>query len=411
MDIDEGASLGHIPVTPHSAHEGQIEHPYQVLVVKDNVAVAGMPWTCGSSSRQDVVAEKDAEAVRRLRAAGCWVVGKSNLDEYSYGASGNNAHFGNIGNPLRENRTPGGSSGGSAAAVVAGFCGAAIGSDTGGSLRIPAALTGTVAFRPAVGVVPTEGMWAGGPSFDTIGAIARNVADCRELSMILSGVRLTKTKVKPLRLGFVTGYLFDSANEDVRLAVEDGLRRLAQLGNARPVELPLASTAAHALGVITRVEAFRAHEGALARSPGQFGTEVLDRIESGRAVTTAETSHALEIQSQWAADIDEVFRHVDVVIGPTVPCVAPIRSTGTMIAQTARLTSFTAPWSLAGLPVLAVPCGRGDDDLPVSIQFVAPPGREAALFSLAEAFEAASGAPSFDPELIAALDAHSADNL
>lgn len=332
-------------------------------------------------------------------------MGKSNMDEYSYGASGNNAHFGPIANPLREDRTPGGSSGGSASAVLAGFCGAAIGSDTGGSLRIPAALTGTVAFRPAVRRVPTEGMWAGGPSFDTIGAITRNVADCRELSIILSDMRLPKNKVKPLRLGFVTGYLHDSADEDVRLAVQKGWRRLSRFGDVRMVEFPLAEDAARALGIITRLEAFRANEGELERAPGLFGTEVRARIESGRAVTGSEMSRARELQMQWIAAVEEMFRHVDVVIGPTVPCVAPIRSSGTMIAQTAKLTSFTAPWSLAGVPVLAMPCGRGEDGLPVSLQFVTPAGREAVLFDLAVAFEAGSDIPS-DQAMLAALDNH-----
>ncbi len=406
MDIDDGISLGHLPISPHRAHKRHLLRPRQVLLIKDNIAVAGMPLTCGTNARNDVVPQEDAEAVRRLRAKGCWVVGKSNMDEYSYGASGNNAHFGPIRNPLAEDRSPGGSSGGSAAAVLAGFCGAAIGSDTGGSLRIPAALTGTVAFRPAVGRVPTEGMWAGGPSFDTIGAITRNVSDCRELSMILSNVQPLKNKLKPLRLGFVTGYLLDSADEDVRLAVQKGRRRLSQFGEVQMIELPLAEDAARALGIITRLEAFRANESELDRAPGLFGTEVRTRIESGRTVTDADLSRAREVQMRWTASVEEMFRRVDVIIGPTVPCVAPVRSPGTMIVQTAKLTSFTAPWSLAGVPVLAMPCGQGEDGLPVSLQFVAPVGREAVLFDLAVAFEAGSDIPS-DQAMLAALDNHS----
>ena len=402
VDVDEGAALGRLAVSRHRAHVRELTKPQQVVVVKDNIAVAGMPWTCGSGRRATQVATEDAVVVQRLRASGCWIVGKSNLDEYSFGASGNNDHFGGIANPLCEDRTPGGSSGGSAAAVAAGFCGAAIGSDTGGSLRIPAALTGTVAFRPAVGVVPTQGMWAGGPSFDTIGAIARNVQECRDLSMVLSGIALPFSAGRRLRLGIVSGYLLDAADEDVRLAVQAASVTLSQIGSVTTVDLPHAAAAVEALGIITRHEAFRAHEETLQRDPEQFGSEVLARLRSGGGVTMSQLADARKVQSLWQSTLADVFHHVDVVIGPTVPCVAPMRRTGEMIAQTARLTTFTAPWSLAGLPVIAIPCGEGEGGLPVSLQLVGSRGMESALFDLAGTFEHATKTRS-DPSMTAAI--------
>jgi aspartyl-tRNA(Asn)/glutamyl-tRNA(Gln) amidotransferase subunit A len=385
-----GASLGPLDGLP--------------IAVKDNIDVAGVRATRGSRFFADRVPEEDAEVIRRLRAAGAVVIGKATLHEFAYGATTDNPHYGACRNPWDLDRVPGGSSGGSGAAVAADLCLAALGSDTGGSVRIPAALGGTSALRPTYGLVSTRGTWPISASLDTVGPMARSIADVAALLAVIAGydrddvhavehpyedpVADLAGGVAGLRVGLPRTMFFKDLAPGIAESTQAVADVLADLG-AQLVEVALdgAEEAMTTANALIRAEATGLHAERLATDPGSFGADVRRRLELGNAITGPQVGQALAVMREWRLRVLQAFDDVDLLLTPTTNATAPRREGADMIEVTAGLTRFTYPWSLAGLPAASVPSGLAPDGLPTGAQLAAAPWRDALVLRAGHAIQ------------------------
>ncbi len=378
------------------------------VAVKDNIDVAGVPATRGSDFFRDRIPGHDAEVVRRLRAAGAVVVGKTALHEFAYGATTNNPHFGACRNAWDPERIPGGSSGGSGAALGADLCLAALGTDTGGSVRIPAALNGVSALRPTYGSVSNRGVFPISASLDTVGPMARSIDEVARVLAVVAGydrddpwaIEHESPEVRArldagaagLRVGVPGSFFLD----DVEPAIARNTRAVAgvlgELGaQVTELDVPGAERAVEATTVISRAEALGLHRDRLEREPGRFGEDVRLRLELAREIDGATLATAIARMREWRARMLRVFDEVDLLLTPTTPTGAPLVDEAEMIATTARLTRFTYAWSLAWLPAASVPSGLGDDGLPTGVQLAAAPWRDDLPLRAGHALQQATG--------------------
>ncbi|MDQ3031931.1 MAG: Asp-tRNA(Asn)/Glu-tRNA(Gln) amidotransferase subunit GatA [Myxococcota bacterium] len=409
------------------------------VVLKDNLCQRGTPTTCGSKILEGWIAPYDADVVERLRAAGAVIVGKANMDEFAMGSSNENSAYGPVSNPWAKDRAPGGSSGGSAAAVAAGLATLALGSDTGGSVRQPGAFCGVVALKPTYGRVSRYGLIAFASSLDQIGPFARDVRDCARISKVISGhdardatsaaievgdyeAALGKG-VKELRVGVVRESLGEGTDGNVRAAIEKAIDALRELGCAIvDVTLPAAEHAVSAYYIVApaecssnlarfdgmrfgpRIEKSDLHETYGETRAQLFGPEVKRRIMLGTYVLSAGYYDAYYAQAQKARtliarDYEAAFATCDVVLTPTSPTVAfPLGAKTKDPIEMYLADIFTLPASLAGLPAINVPAGMAEG-LPIGMQLVAPAFREELLFTLAHAYEQASPWKDAHPEV------------
>ncbi|MDR5684269.1 MAG: amidase [Armatimonadota bacterium] len=366
------------------------------FALKDLIAQAGAPFTCGSPLRRSVVADRDAEVTARLRAAGAVFVGRTHLHEFAYGVSNNNPHYGPARNPWDPSRVPGGSSGGSAAALASCCIYGSIGTDTGGSIRIPAALCGVCGLKPTSGRLPTVGVYPLSPSLDHVGPMARTVQDLIALwSVIADGaVPSCQDALRCLRVGVPTAYVWEAVDAEVAGVVRGALRTLEDAGATLvefvPPEMEATSAAATA---ILMTEASSTHLQQLRRDPQAYGEDVRHRLLVGLAIPAERYVRALDVRRRLtAAWTDGVLSHVDVVASPTVPVPAPpIGEETTHVAgkpynTRALLTRLTNPFNALGLPAVSVPCGfaRG---LPVGLQIVGPPMGDEKVLAVGAAYE------------------------
>ena len=404
-----------------------------VVAVKDNLATRGLRTTCASRMLADYIPPYDAHVVGRLRAAGAVIIGKTNLDEFAMGSSTENSAFFSTCNPWDRTRTPGGSSGGSAAAVAARFCQVALGSDTGGSVRQPAALTGVVGFKPTYGRVSRYGLVAFASSLDVVAQFGATVADAALLFEAVAGAdprdatcverpveRPDFTRgvagLRGLRVGVPREYFRDGLDVDVREGVRAALDALAREG-ARLVDLSMPHTAAaiatyyvlapaEASSNLARFDGVRFGRRVEAaellgmygatRERG-FGAEVKRRILLGTFALSAGYSDAIygkaqRVRTLIARDFTEAFAQVDVIATPTSPTVAfklGARTTDPLAMYLAD--ACTLPPSLAGVPAISVPTGLGRSGLPVGIQLVGPVFSEARLLAVAHGVESLLG--------------------
>lgn len=354
--------------------------------VKDIIDTAGLRTTMGARHFAENVPARDAECVRRLRAAGAIVLGKTTTHEYAYGATGDESANGPGRNPFQPDRMSGGSSAGSAVAVAAGIVPLAVGTDTGGSVRIPAALCGLVGLRPTHGAVPLDGVFPLAPSLDTVGPLARTAADCRALWRVLSGSGSDPGAREP-RIGWV-GPLAPSEPEVVELT-----RRAAeQLGTVTPARGPDPDELRRIYQIVQGWEAHTVHAARLADAAEDYGEEVLGRLRAGAAVTESAYRAAREAQRRAAAQVRTLFADFDLLALPTAGVVAPPIGARTLTVAGAEadarlvLLGQTAPWGVAGAPALSLPAGQLAG-LPVGLQLVAPPGGEDLLLDVAERAE------------------------
>jgi len=400
-----------------------------VVALKDNLSTRAAPTTCASKMLARYVAPYDADCVTRLRAAGAVVLGKTNLDEFGMGSSTENSAFGPTHNPWDLTRTPGGSSGGSAAAVAAGFCHAALGTDTGGSVRQPAALTGTVGLKPTWGRVSRYGLVAFASSLDVVSPFGRSVADAAVLYDVVAGpdprdatcvsrpveradLSRGADVLRGLRVGVPREYFAEGVDPEVAASVRAVVDRMADAG-AEVVELSMPHTA-HAVAayyVLAPAEAssnlarfdgvryglrvegrdLRAMYGAT-RDAG-FGPEVKRRILLGTFALSAGYAEAFYGRAQRARtliarDFARAFEAVDVLATPTSPTAAFELGARTGDPLAMYLADVcTLPPSLAGVPALSLPSGRTRGGLPLGLQLVAPPFAEARLLAVAHGVE------------------------
>ncbi|KLD78137.1 amidase [Xanthomonas hyacinthi DSM 19077] len=360
------------------------------FAVKDLFDVAGLPPTAGAAIRADAApATHDAGLVRRLAEAGAILVGTANMDEFAYGFATVNAHYGTTRNPHDTARLAGGSSGGSAAAVAAGLVPFALGSDTNGSIRVPAALCGIYGLRSSHGSLPLDGVFPFVDAFDVAGPFATSVADLRLAHEAMSGASLPPCDASALRIARLGGWF--ARNLDPALAA--GLDALAShLGVAATRELPDAPRARAAAFVMTAAEGGFRHRAALAKDAAGFDPATRDRLLAGLQLPAAAIADAQRFAAWFDAAMRKLWDEVDVLVAPAAPCVAPridqesIVIDGQPVSARANLGLFTQPLGLARCPVLAAPLRR-PGQLPLGVQLIAAPGREDRLFALAARLE------------------------
>jgi aspartyl-tRNA(Asn)/glutamyl-tRNA(Gln) amidotransferase subunit A len=377
------------------------------VALKDNIDTAGIRTTAGAGFWADRVPDEDAAVVTRLRDAGAVFVGKAQLHELAYGGTTQNPHFGPCRNPWDPARIPGGSSGGSGAAVAAGMCAASLGTDTGGSVRIPAALNGVSGLRPTTGAISNRGLVWLTHSFDTIGPLARSVADVAEVFAVLAGYDAEEPTsvnapladplagleqgVEGLRVGIPASFYFDEADEPVVAAVRAGGDTLAALGaDVVEIELPGSAEALEAATWIIWSEALGTHRERLDAAPESFGEDVRRRLPFGLQVSGSDYGNAVQVGREWRRMLEGVFAEVDAILSPVSGAVAPIAAESEMIETTRKLTIRTYGWSLAGVPALAVPCGFSPEVMPIGMQLAAPAWQEPLLFRIGAAYQRAT---------------------
>ena len=311
-----------------------------------------------------------AESVRRLEAAGYVNVGKTNLHEFAYGITSENEHFGTVPNPIAPGRIAGGSSGGSAAALAAGLADAALGTDSGGSIRIPAACCGVVGFKPTFDLVPTDGCFPLAPSFDTVGPMARSVETCEQmLTALVPG--FTPTELDDLGDIRVGSTWIDDADPLVAARVSEAAELFP---NRTSAELAVASTEIRdTVSDLFQSEVADVHRELYGEYGDLYGGELSTKIERCLAVTAAETANAAEVRERYRTETLERIEGIDLLLCPTLACVAPPVGIGDL-ALRARVIQFTFPFNALGWPALALPCGAAEDGLPASVQLVGRPG-------------------------------------
>jgi len=377
------------------------------LALKDLFETAGVRTTAGSSFFAENVPEQDAQVVGRLREAGAVLLGKTNLHEIALGVTNENPHFGATCNPWDLRCIPGGSSGGSAAALAAGLCLGALGTDTGGSIRIPAALCGVVGLKPTRGRVSLSGVIPLSWNLDHVGPMARCVRDAALLLSVLAGYDpddpwsvdqpvedyLSKLEqgVQGWRVGLAADeYFTDPAVVDAQVwqAVRQAAAAFETLGaHVEEVAFPGARQAARTNGLMTPSDGAAFHRERLQANPDGFGADVLARLRTGAAYTSTEYSLARQTQAILSHQFGQFFNDYDLLLTPSVPIPAPVRGSADAVERARLLTRFTAPFYLSLLPALSVPCGLTKDGLPIGLQLVTRPWAEARLLRAGWAFE------------------------
>jgi aspartyl-tRNA(Asn)/glutamyl-tRNA(Gln) amidotransferase subunit A len=341
------------------------------LAVKDLLDTGGLTTTYGSAVFAEHVPTRTAESVRRLEAAGYANVGKTNLHEFAYGITSENPHFGTVPNPVAPGRIAGGSSGGSAAALAAGLADAALGTDSGGSIRIPAACCGVVGFKPTFDLVPTDGCFPLAPSFDTVGPMAREVHTCVEMLEILAP-SFAREEIDSLDDLSVAVAWLDAADPLVRERVDEA----AAFFRARQaVELPIPDVSAAFAREVADV-----HRELYAENAELYSDDLAWKIERCLAVGDAEVQTAIRARAEWRERCEELLDDHDLLVTPTIPVVAPKVGVGDRKLRD-LLTRNTLPINALGWPVLALPCGPGDDGLPASVQLVGRAGADALVLA------------------------------
>lgn len=378
------------------------------IAVKDLFDTAKLRTTYGGKHYANHVPTSTATAITRLEDAGAIVIGKTNLHEYAYGTTTENPHYGNTTNPWNRHKISGGSSGGSSVALTSGLCLAAVGSDTGGSIRIPAALAGHVGLKPTYGRVSRYGVFPLAPSLDHVGPMAKTVRDAALLLTTMAGPdprdptavsilgrRYAFTpQARPVRVGVPRNFFYDRCQPAVLQGVQNALQRLQ--GTAfilEEVEIPCMQEAPEAQNVIIASEALHIHANMLRDEPTLYGDDVRRRLEASSQITGNQYVWASEFRQYFCQQLMDVFKQVDVLITPTTPLPATdlgqwkthIRTLDVNIRG--HLTRYTSPWNLSGLPAISIPCGLTPDGLPIGLQVVGWRFTESKLLNIAKQIE------------------------
>jgi aspartyl-tRNA(Asn)/glutamyl-tRNA(Gln) amidotransferase subunit A len=376
--------------------------------LKDLFDTAGVRTTAGSAIFADRVPSQDAEVVRRLKAAGAIIIGKLNMHEFAYGDTSAQSHFGPVRNPWNREHVPGGSSGGSAAAVAAGLCYGALGSDTGGSIRQPAAYCGIVGLKPTYGLVSTRGVVPLSWSLDHVGPMCRTVADAavllqpiagydpRDTNSVDAGVpdyaKALRQNVSTLRLGIPRAVFYETLDPEIEHAVNEALQMLRRLtASTRDVELPAYKTLP-----VGGAEAYAFHAQYVTKTPQLYQPPTRRRLELASAVTTAAYIEGRRELDRLRRAVTAVFSTVDLLVTPTTP-ILPITVEEAVnnpyipppggVAPSLRNTQ---PFDIYGLPSISIPCGFSRSGLPIGLEISGPRLGEPMVIALARAYEQAT---------------------
>jgi len=377
------------------------------IALKDIFGVAGVRMTAGSKILSENVASEDAEATARLKAAGAVVLGKLNLHEFAFGATGVNPHYGAARNPWDLERITGGSSSGSGASVAAGECAAALGTDTGGSIRIPASLCGIVGLKPTYGRVSKRGVLPLSWSLDHVGPMTRTVEDAAIVLQAIAGrdaddastvgepvpdyMQMLRQGVQGLRIGIPKEFFFENLHPEVESAVRSAIGLLGEMGaDLTEVDVPLISEIPGGVTAIMLPEALAYHQKWMSERPDDYGDDVRYRLELGATFLAVHYVQAQRFREMAvAAWREEVFPKVDLIVTPTTPITArPIEEGDLQV--TFNLIRFTNPLNFLGVPAISIPCGFTGEGLPVGLQLVGRWWDEASVLRAAYAYEQAT---------------------
>lgn len=377
------------------------------IALKDLIDTAGVTTTAASAFFKDRIPTQDAELVRRLRAAGAVFLGKQNLHEFAYGGSSVISYFGEVRNPWNPAHIAGGSSGGSAAAVAADLCFAAIGTDTAGSIREPAALCGIVGLKPTYGRVSTRGVIPLSPSLDHVGPITRTVADAAVMLQAIAGYdpedpycadapvpnylqELERGAATP-RIGVPRRFFYEDLDLEVATALEQSLQVFRNLGaTVREVELPVPTDR-----TLQTAESYAYHAEFIARSPELYQPETLRRIRAGEKSTQVVIDERRRELREIRHAIGEWFTDLDVLVTPTTPIAAPAfaelkENPDLLRPRELMLLRNTRPFNVWGLPAISIPCGFTTAGLPIGLQIAGPHWAEVTVLQVAYAYERAT---------------------
>ena len=379
------------------------------IAIKDLFYTAGIRTTAGSKILRNFVPRENATVADRMREAGAILLGKTNLHEFAFGATSVNPHYGPVYNPWDLERISGGSSGGSAVAVSAGLCLASLGTDTGGSIRVPAAACGVVGLKPTLGLVPTQRVIPLSSTLDHVGPLCRCVEDAALVLGVIAGQRvpgpsnrrrgdmifpLSPEGIRGLRVGVPRQYFFDRLQSEVRHWVLAAHTTLEKMGaDIQEVNLKEMQGTQDLAADITYPEALTFHWEWLRKRAADYGEDVRTRLQSRSSETAVAYLQALQKRRQYAERFREVMESVDVLAVPTIPILAPRfdenevkfgRSTESVRVALLRLNF---PGNLSGLPAISLPCGFSAEKLPIGLQLIGRAFEEAALLRAALAYE------------------------
>jgi aspartyl-tRNA(Asn)/glutamyl-tRNA(Gln) amidotransferase subunit A len=381
------------------------------IAVKDLFDTAGVKTTAGSAVFKDRVPVEDAEVIRKLKLAGAVLVGKTNMHEFAFGGTTLVTYFGGVHNPWKLDHIAGGSSGGSGAAVAAGLCFGALGSDTAGSIRNPAAYCGLVGLKPTYGLVSTRGVIPLSWSLDHVGPMTRTVADTAHLLQAIAGydpqeitsVRMDvpnyaaalRGRPSSIRVGVARDFFFEKLDPEVESAVKRALTVLEKLtGSVRDVEIS-ARGQEELRATVRAAEAYAYHAEYVAKSPELYQPETLGRLRMGATIDTVTYIRGRQQLDRTRRSIGEIFRTVDAIVTPTCPInppaiaeIGPDRNGSPDFV--ARNIQDTSPFNVYGWPTISVPCGFTASGIPIGLQISAPSGADSLVLQLAHAYEQAT---------------------
>jgi aspartyl-tRNA(Asn)/glutamyl-tRNA(Gln) amidotransferase subunit A len=384
------------------------------LAYKDLCHIPGLATSCGTRTAAYFTSETECTAVARLSAAGAVTLGKLNMTELALGPFGDNPHHGNVDNPWKTGHVSGGSSSGSGAAVAAGLAFGALGSDTGGSIRLPSACCGIVGIKPTYGRVSRAGAMPLSWSLDHLGPMARTVRDATLMLELIAGhdPHDATSSARPVgslsaalerspagvRVALPENYYFDGVTPEVRAAVETAARVLASLGaEVQTLRLPDPIMLNDVANILARSESATIHTRVLRERPHELGPAVRSRLEVGLHISAHDYLQAGRLRARLTREfVTEVFADVDVVLAPAIPEAPPALGEVTagpvdeIVRRMGRFSRLTRPFNVLGLPVVALPCGASADGRPLGLQLVGRPFDEATILCLAHAYEQAT---------------------
>jgi aspartyl-tRNA(Asn)/glutamyl-tRNA(Gln) amidotransferase subunit A len=379
------------------------------IALKDLVDTAGVRTTAASGLFKDRIPTQDAEIVRRLKDSGAVLLGKLNLHEFAYGGSSLISYFGAVRNPWGSSYNPGGSSGGSAAAFAAELCYGAIGSDTGGSIRMPAAYCGIVGLKPTYGLVSTRGVVPLAWSLDHVGPMTRTAMDAALMLHVIAGydpgdtnsadtpvqdyAAALESKISSLRIGIPHAHFYEGLHPEIRAAIDNALTVLEKLTSRQhEIEIEAANEMVLTALLIQKTEAYAYHRQYVTKSPDLYQPETLKRIRAGEGISGADYVDARRKLDQHRRSVSKIFDTVDLAVTPTTPI--PPLTVSELLADPDQLRAKevlaspnTRPFNLLGLPAITIPCGFTSKGLPMGMQIIGPLGGEAAVLRLAHAYE------------------------